>query len=51
MDKIQLKDWRAMRGLTQEQASEALGISARHYKRLEAGAPITDTLQRLIALL
>lgn len=48
MNHENLRQWRASRGLTQERASEQLGISTRHYKRLESGSPITETLQRLI---
>lgn len=37
-------------GLTQEAMSERLGLSVRHYKRLESGAtPVSQSLARLVA--
>lgn len=48
----QLKQWRSDRKLTQEQASERLGIGPRHIQRIEAGTRrLTPTLQRLMAML
>ena len=50
MDKESLRAMRLARGLTQESIAERLGLSPRHYKRLESGAtPIRETLARLIA--
>ena len=44
-----LKAWRKERNLTQEKAAQALGITHRHYQRLEAGhSPIRETLEILI---
>lgn len=46
---IDLKQWRKERNLTQEKAAQALGLSHRHYQRLEAGhSPIRETLEILI---
>jgi DNA-binding XRE family transcriptional regulator len=46
---IDLKQWRKERKLTQEKAAQALGLSYRHYQRLEAGhSPIRETLEILI---
>lgn len=37
-------------GLTQESMAERLGLSVRHYKRLESGAtPVSQSLARLVA--
>ncbi len=49
MNKEQLRAMRLANGLTQESIAERLGLSPRHYKRLESGAtPIRETLARLI---
>ena len=49
MDKASLRALRLSRGLSQERLAERLGLSPRHYKRLESGAtPIRETLSRLI---
>lgn len=50
MDKASLRALRLARGLTQESMADRIGLSPRHYKRLESGAtPIRETLARLIA--
>ena len=47
-----VKAWRKVKGLTQERAAQALGISYRHYQKLEAGhSPITETMDILIRAL
>jgi transcriptional regulator with XRE-family HTH domain len=47
-----LKQWRKARKLTQEQAAQALGISYRHFQKLEAGhCPLTDRTVLLMQLL
>lgn len=47
-----IKAWRKAKGLTQEKAAQALGLSHRHYQRLEAGhSPITETLEILLGAL
>lgn len=52
MNKEQLKQCRALTGLTQEQAAESLGISLRHYQKLEAGHNgITETVAKLVGLI
>ena len=52
MDNVQLKQRRAVMGLTQEQAAESLGLSLRHYQKLEAGHNgITDTVAKLVGLI
>ena len=49
MDKASLRAMRLARGLSQERLADRLGLSPRHYKRLESGAtPIRETLARLI---
>ena len=49
---INLKEWRKAKGLTQEKAAQKLGLSHRHYQRLEAGhSPMTETLEILIGAL
>lgn len=49
MTKEQLRAMRIANGLTQESIADRLGLSPRHYKRLESGAtPIRETLARLI---
>lgn len=49
MTKEQLRAMRLANGLTQESMADKLGLSPRHYKRLESGAtPIRETLARLI---
>ena len=49
MDKESLLAMRLARGLTQESMADRIGLSPRHYKRLESGAtPIRETLARLI---
>ncbi len=46
---INLKEWRKTKGLTQEKAAQKLGLSHRHYQRLEAGhSPIRETIEILI---
>ena len=50
MDKQSLRAMRLARGLTQEAIADRIGLSPRHYKRLESGAtPIREALARLIA--
>lgn len=50
MDKQSLRAMRLAKGLTQESMADRIGLSPRHYKRLESGAtPIRETLARLIA--
>lgn len=50
MDRQGLRALRLARGLTQESMADRIGLSPRHYKRLESGAtPIRETLARLIA--
>lgn len=50
MDKEGLRALRLARGLTQEAIADRIGLSPRHYKRLESGTtPIRETLARLIA--
>lgn len=47
-----IKQWRKAKGLTQERAAQALGLSYRHYQRLEAGhSPLTETMEILIRAL
>lgn len=47
-----LKQWRKARNLTQERAAQALGISYRHYQKLEAGhCPLTDRTLLLMGLI
>jgi transcriptional regulator with XRE-family HTH domain len=47
-----LKQWRKARNITQEQAAYALGITPRHWQRLEAGhRRITAPIERLLAML
>ena len=49
MDKQSLRALRLAKGLTQESMADRIGLSPRHYKRLESGAtPIRETLARLI---
>lgn len=49
MDKESLRALRLSRGLSQESMADRIGLSPRHYKRLESGAtPIRETLARLI---
>lgn len=49
---INLKQWRKSRNLTQERAAQALGLSYRHFQRLEAGhSPLTETMEILIRVL
>lgn len=49
MTKEQLRAMRLANGLTQEALADKLGLSPRHYKRLESGAtPIRETLARLL---
>lgn len=48
MTNEQLRHARRDNGLTQETMAERLGISTRHYKRLESGAsPIRESIARL----
>jgi transcriptional regulator with XRE-family HTH domain len=48
----ELKERRAMAGLTQSQTSDTLGIGLRHYQKLEVGtAAITPTMAKLVRLL
>ena len=50
MTREQLRAMRLAHGLTQESLADKLGLSPRHYKRLEGGAtPIRESLARLIA--
>lgn len=47
-----VKTWRKAKGLTQEQAAQALGLSYRHFQKLEAGhSPITETIEILLRAL
>jgi transcriptional regulator with XRE-family HTH domain len=47
-----LKQWRKARKLTQERAALALGLSYRHYQKLEAGhCPVTDRTVLLMELI
>ena len=49
---VNLRQWRKAHNLTQERAAFELGISPRHWQRLEAGTNrLTPTLERLIAIL
>ena len=49
MNKQSLRAMRLAKGLTQEAIADRIGLSPRHYKRLESGAtPIRETLARLI---
>lgn len=49
MHKETLRAMRLANGLTQESMADKLGLSPRHYKRLESGAtPIRETLARLV---
>jgi transcriptional regulator with XRE-family HTH domain len=46
---IDLRAWRAHTGRTQISAAQALGVTERHYRRLETGrAPITRTVALLL---
>lgn len=46
---IDLVQWRRHWGLTQCRAAQALGVTERHYRRLEAGrSPITRTTTLLL---
>ena len=48
MHREQLRQARIASGLTQEAMAYRLGLSPRHYKRLESGAtPISESLARL----
>jgi transcriptional regulator with XRE-family HTH domain len=48
----QLKAWRKARNLTQEKAAYIVGITPRHWQRLEAGTNrLTPTIERLIGIL
>lgn len=49
MNRSDLRLWRHAKGFTQEQAADWLGLSWRHYQRLEAGErPIMGQTRRLI---
>lgn len=49
---IDLKQWRASRGLTQARAAAALEMTLRHYQRVEAGhSPINRRTELLAVLL
>lgn len=49
MNKEQLRAMRIASGLTQESIADRLGLSPRHYKRLESGATrISESLARLV---
>jgi len=49
MHKEQLRQARIAGGLTQEAMAYRLGLSPRHYKRLESGATrISESLARLV---
>lgn len=51
MTSAEITKLRAMMGITQQNASERLGISLRHYQRLEAGHSIpSPALGKLINL-
>lgn len=46
---IDLKQWRASRGMTQAQAAHGLAMTLRHYQRLEAGqSPINHRTALLL---
>lgn len=45
----ELREWRKHRGWTQERAAAWLGVSARHYQKLEAGAhAVSIPMSRLV---
>lgn len=49
-----LKAWRKAQGpkFTQERAAQKLGLSVRHFQKLEAGhAPLTETMKILLEAL
>jgi len=46
-----IKQWRKARNITQEQAAYLLGITPRHYQRLEASNRLSPTIERLLAIL
>lgn len=49
---MNMKQWRKARNLTQERAAQALGLSYRHYQKLEAGhCPLTDRTVLLMELI
>jgi transcriptional regulator with XRE-family HTH domain len=49
---MNMKQWRIAKGLTQERAAQALGLSYRHYQKIEAGhCPLTDRTLLLMQLL
>jgi transcriptional regulator with XRE-family HTH domain len=49
---MNMKQWRLAKGLTQEQAALALGLSYRHFQKLEAGhCPVTDRTILLMELI
>ena len=51
MTNTELRTLRQAAKLSQERAAEALGLSPRHYKRLEAGTiDIRESVARLAAL-
>ncbi len=46
---VNLAQWRAHCGLTQAKAANAVGITERHYRRIETGkAPINRRMQMLL---
>lgn len=50
MSPQQIRKARLGLGLTQETMAERIGLSPRHYKRLESGAtPVSESLARLVA--
>ena len=52
MTTAQLKAWRATMGFSLSDAADALGVSLRHYRRLESGERVvTLTLAKLAELL
>ena len=46
---LNLKEWRAHWGLTQTKAADSIGVTERHYRRLETGrAPINRRLALIL---
>jgi plasmid maintenance system antidote protein VapI len=46
---IDLRRWRSITGRSQVAAAQALGVTERHYRRLETGrAPVTQTVALLL---
>lgn len=51
MNATQLKAWRNALDITQEQAADLIGVSWRHYQRLEAGHRISEPIARYVRTL